>query len=185
MPVVMTPDNRSQTAMLIGFVLLFLMIFLSFWLADQQKQTFAMVRQTLEVEGRLSTLRSDIQEAETGQRGYLLTGQTDYLAPYESAIARIDGDVKALGAATADDPRQQALMRRLRDLVAARQVRLSQTIALYRGGAMSPKQLGPGKALMDQIHDVVIEIKAQERGLLQLRERTLLRQASLAQAGSS
>ena len=187
MPVVMTPDNRSQTALLLGFVLLLVMVFASSWLADQQKQSFALVRQTLEVEGGLSTVLSDVQDAETGQRGYLLTGQTEYLAPYVSAIARVDGNVKALGAATADNPGQQASMRRLSDLVAARLVRLNQTIVLYRSGdhdgARSPNQLGPGQALMDQIRVVVTEMKARERGRLQLRERNTLRQASLAKAG--
>jgi len=183
----MTSDNRSQTALLLGFILLLVMVLASSWLADQQKQSFAQVRQALEVEGGLSTVLSDIQDAETGQRGYLLTGQTDYLAPYVSAIARIDGNVKALGAATADNSGQQASMRRLSDLVAARRVRLNETIALHRSGdhdgARSPNHLGPGNAMMDQIRDVVTEMKVRERERLQLRERLTLRQASLAKAG--
>lgn len=187
MPFVMTTDNRSQTALLLGFVLLMVMVFASSWLADQQKQSFALVRQTLEVEGGLSTVLSDVQDAETGQRGYLLTGQTEYLAPYVSAIARIDGNVKALGVATADNPAQRASMRRLSDLVAARLVGLNQTIVLYRSGdqdgARSSNQLGLGKAVMDQIRDVVTEMRARERERLQLRERITLRQANLAKAG--
>ena len=187
MPVVMTSDNRSQTTLLLGFALLVFMILASVWLADQQKQSFALVRHTLEVEDRLSTVLSDFQDAETGQRGYLLTGQADYLAPYESAIVRVDGDIKTLGAATADNPRQHASMGRLRDLAAARLARLSQALALYRSGdhasATSPKQLGPGKALMDQIRDVIRAMQEEEQGLLQFRERATVRQAGLAQAG--
>lgn len=186
MPVVMTSDNRSQTALLLGFVLLVVMIFASSWLADQQKQSFALVRQTLKVDSELSEVLSDMQDAQIGQRGYILTGQTEYLAPYVSAIASIDGNVKELGAAVADSPGQQASMRRLSDLVAARLSHMNQTIELYRGGdqngAMSPNQLGPGQALMDQIRVVVTEMKARERGRLQLRESITLRQASLAKA---
>jgi adenylate cyclase len=183
----MTSDNRSQTTLLLGFALLVVMIFGSVWLADQQKQSFALVRHTLMVEARLSNVLSDFQDAETGQRGYLLTGQPDYLAPYESAIRRVDGDIEALGAATADNPRQQASMRQLRDLAAARLARLSQALALYRSGdhasSTSPKQLGPDKALTDQIRDVIRGMQAEEQGLLQLRERVTVRQAGLAQAG--
>jgi signal transduction histidine kinase len=185
MHIAMTSDNRSQLTLLLGFALLVIMILASVWLADQQKQSFALVRHTLEVESRLSTVLSDFQDAETGQQGYLLTGQADYLTPYESAIGRVDRDVKALGAATADNPRQQASMRQLRDLAAARQQDLRQTIALYRsaGHTSAPSRLGSGKALMDQIRGLVTTMKAQERGLLQFRERTTVRQASLAQAG--
>jgi signal transduction histidine kinase/CheY-like chemotaxis protein len=187
MHVAMSSDDRSQATLLLGFALLVVMILASVWLADQQTQSFALVRHTLQVESRLSTVLSDFQDAETGQRGYLLTGEPDYLVPYESAIARVGGDLDALGAATADNPGQRASMRRLRDLSAARQARLSQNIALYRGGdhagAAAPRQLDPGNALMDQIREAITTMKAQERGLLQARERTTARQASLAQAG--
>ena len=130
----MTSDNRSQLTLLLGFALLVVMILGSVWLADQQKQSFALVRHTLEVESRISTVLSDLQDAETGQRGFLLTGQDDYLKPYEAAISRIDRDIKALAAATADNPRQQTSMQTLRGLAAARQERLRLIIALYRTG---------------------------------------------------
>ena len=62
-------------------------------------------------------------------------------------------------AATADNRLQQTSMKNLRGLATARQERLCLTIALYRtgdhAGAAEPKQLGIGKALMDQIRDVV------------------------------
>ncbi len=183
----MTRDNRSQTTLLLGFALLAVMILGSVWLADQQKRSFALVRHTLEVENRLSTLLSDFQDAEDGQRGYLLTGQPNYLAPYEAAILRVDGNVKALEAATADNPRQQAWMKRLRDLSPARQERLSHALARYRSGdragAVTLRELGPGKALMDQIRNVIIAMRAEESGLLQSRERALIRRTDLAQAG--
>ena len=183
----MTSDNRSQLTLLLGFALLIVMILGSVWLADQQKQSFALVRHTLDVESRLTTVLSDFQDAETGQRGYLLTGQPLYLAPYESAISRIDADVRSLAVATADDPRQRASMGRLRDLAAAMQLNLRQTISLYRGAgrasATAPRQLALGKTLMDHIRGVVTAMNAEERGLLQSRERTTVRQASLAQAG--
>jgi len=183
----MTSDNRSQLMLLLGFALLVVMILGSVWLADQQKQSFALVRHTLEVESRLSTVLSDFQDAETGQRGFLLTGQDDYLKPYKAAVSRVDGDVRALAAATADNPLQQSSMRNLRGLAAARQEGLRQTIALYRtgdhAGAAEPKRLGVGAALMDQIRAVVTTMKAEETELLHASERTTVRQASLAQAG--
>ena len=183
----MNIDNRSQLTLLIGLVLLVAMIFGSIWTDNQQKQSFALVRHTLEVDSQLSTVMSDFQAAEDGQRGYLLTGKPDFLTPYVSAVHRIDGEVTALGAATRDNPRQQAWIRRLRDLSAARLARLSEMISLYRTGghaeATVGQQLGPGEALANQIRGVVAAMKAEERGLLQSRERAVVRQNNLAQAG--
>ena len=183
----MTSDNRSQLTLLLGFALLVVMILGSVWLADQQKQSFALVRHTLEVESRISTVLSDLQDAETGQRGFLLTGQKDYLKPYEAAISRIDGDIEALAAATADNPRQQTSMQTLRGLAAARQERLRQAIALYRtgdrAGATESQRLAFGDALTGQIRGVVMTMKAEETRLLHASELTTVRQARLAQAG--
>lgn len=187
MPVVMTPENRSQTTLLLGFALLIVMIFGSVWLADQQKQSFALVRHTLEVEDRLSSVLSDFQDAEGGQRSYLLTGALGYLEPYNAAIRRVEGALNALEAATADNPRQQVLMGRLRELSAVRLTRLSQTLARYRSGdhdgAVTLEELDPGQALTIQIRDVIRAMKAEEAGLLKSRERVTVQQAGLAQAG--
>ncbi len=187
MPVVMTPDNRSQTTLLLGFALLIVMIFGSVWLAEQQKQSFALVRHTLEVEDRLSSVLSDFQDAEGGQRSYLLTGALGYLEPYNAAIRRVEGGLNALEAATADNPRQQVLIGRLRELSAVRLTRLSQTLARYRSGdhdgAVTLEELDPGQALTIQIRDVIRAMKAEEAGLLKSRERVTVQQAGLAQAG--
>ncbi len=183
----MTPDNRSQTTLLLGFALLIVMIFGSVWIADQQKQSFALVRHTLEVEDRLSSVLSDFQDAEGGQRSYLLTGAPNYLEPYNAAVRRVDKGLNALEAATADNPRQQVLIGRLRELAALRLARLSQTLARYRSGdqdgAVTLEQLNPGQALTIQIRDVIRAMKAEEARLLKSRERLTVYQAGLAQAG--
>ena len=104
----MTSENRSHTALLIGLALLIGMVIVSIWLADQQKQSFALVRQALDVENRLSLVLSDFQDAEDHQRGYLLTGKNDYLGPIEALIRHADQQVQALKAEVADNPGQQA-----------------------------------------------------------------------------
>ena len=183
----MASDHRSQFSLMLGFSLLVALILGSVWTDNQQKQSFALVRHTLEVEGQLSAVMSDFQDAENGQRGFLITGQPDFLATYESAIRRVDGDLKALENATLDNPSQQARFKRMRDLSTARLVLLGQVIAVYRSGdrtdTTAREQLAPGKALMDQIRGVVAAMKAEERGLLQSMERDVVRKNNLAQAG--
>ncbi len=176
-------DNRSMLPPLLGFILLVVMVFGSVWLANQQQQSSTLVRHALEVENRLSSVFSQLQDAETGTRGFLLTGEASYLKPYEAAISVIDREVKALAVTTADNPRQQASLKRLGELSTARQQGLRENIALYRAGSRqgATARLDRGKALMDEIRAVVIAMKAEQRDLLRIRDRVTERQALLAQ----
>lgn len=56
----------------------------------------------------IETIMSLAKDAETGQRGYLITGEPSYLEPYISALTNIDKQVKTLERLTADNPVQQA-----------------------------------------------------------------------------
>jgi CHASE3 domain sensor protein len=57
------------------------MIVGAIWLSRQYDTRIGWVRHTLEVQNELSLLVITLQEAETGQRGFLLTGEPAYLAP--------------------------------------------------------------------------------------------------------
>jgi CHASE3 domain sensor protein len=75
------------------------------------------VRHTEEVLLGIGDLGIAIRDAETGQRGYLLTGEESYLAPYQEALGRISllqGDLQRL---TADNQSQQAAHRTLGPLL--------------------------------------------------------------------
>jgi signal transduction histidine kinase/CheY-like chemotaxis protein len=183
----MPSAKRSQLMMQLGFTLLTVMVFASVWMADRQRDGFAAVRHTLEVQTALSTVLSDFQDAETAQRGFLLTGRSDFLAPYKVSLGRIDEDLARLAAATADNPGQTAGMMRLHELAGARRAELGQTISQYqsrdRARDAASAQLDRGKTLMDQIHTVVDVMKAKERTLLQTREQVTVRQAALLRVG--
>jgi len=183
----MTTGKRQQLTLMLGLILLIVMVLGSVWLADQQKQSFALVRQTLEVENRLSTVLSDFQDAETGRRGYLLTGQIGILRPYEDAVARLNGDLNGLATASAANPRQTEPMRQLRALAIASQDRLTRNIAHSRRGDQSGtarvERLQAGKALMDQIRSVIVTMQAENSRLLRSREQVTVRQADLAKVG--
>jgi len=56
---------------------------------------------------KLNDLISELKDAETGQRGYLLTGEKRYLDPYNTAMPVIETDVKELRKLTIDNPNQQ------------------------------------------------------------------------------
>ena len=88
---------RHATAVAIGTVtLLMLLAALSFWRQEEASiEARGWLVHTHEVIGHIELLQSKLEDAETGQRGYMLTGSEDYLEPYEDALR----EVPALNAA--------------------------------------------------------------------------------------
>jgi PAS domain S-box-containing protein len=102
------------------------------------------VRAQFATEGRLAESRrlmlelekaeSLLKDAETGQRGFLYTGDPRYLAPYNSARTEIQHHIAELMRMTAGDPQEQSSVVELQALEQAKLDELEQTIALYRAG---------------------------------------------------
>lgn len=82
----------------------------------------------------LQSLRGALVDAETGERGYLLTGRKEYLQPYEKAAASIPGTVQRLKSYFADDPAATQLMDTISTTVEQRLSDLQTAIRLYDEG---------------------------------------------------
>lgn len=80
----------------------------------------------------MDTLLSDLQDAETGQRGFLLTGNEKYLEPYDAALVSIPHELNDITGLTSDNPTQQAKIDALKPHVDAKLAELDQTIRLRR-----------------------------------------------------
>jgi len=132
------------------------------------------VTHTLEVQARLAGVLSQVKDAETGQRGYLLTGQESYLDPYRNARAGLDGELEALARLTADNPTQQRTVGQLSELSRLKLLELEETIALRRAGqaeaALTMVRTDRGKAVMDQIRTLVLDMRNEEQRLLADRQ---------------
>ena len=113
------------------------------------------VAHTLEVRAASSDFFSQMQAAETGQRGYLLTRDERYLEPYENAVQQIEPALSKLRALTLDNPAQQLLLAKITPLVASRFELLRQNVSFTRDGqearALDLIKQGSGKRLMDDI----------------------------------
>lgn len=122
-----------------------------------------------ELESTLSTLK----DAETGQRGYLLTGESRYLEPYQSATARLREKLDNLQRLTADNNRQQQRIHRLRMAIDSKLAELQETIDLGRqqnlAAALRVVKSGRGKQIMDDIRQQVAVMTTEENQLLQRR----------------
>ena len=174
--------DRPLIALALGFVFLALTVMAAVIMVQQQQRTYGWVTHALRVENQLTVVISRLQDAESGQRGYLLTGRNDFLEPYDTAASRVEADVAALDALVADNPEQQAAARRLRTLAAARVAVLRETMHAYNrdpNDAAAMEQLGRGRALMSQIRALEREMKGEEEGLLAKRNEKARQQAVL------
>jgi PAS domain S-box-containing protein len=131
---------------------------------------------TWEVLREVETLLADLTEAESAQRGFILTGSEAYLAPYEKARTDVPADVSRLRQLTMDNPSQQERLRTLAPLIDAKLLELQQTIDLRRRSgeeqALALINTDRGREAMEQIRGILSGVSAEESQLLRRRWAT-------------
>jgi signal transduction histidine kinase/ActR/RegA family two-component response regulator len=141
---------------------------------------------TQEVLTALEALQSTVTDAETGQRGFLLTGKEPYLLPYQEARASLSARLARLRSLTADNPVQQGRLPLLESTIRAKMAELGETVELRRKGglaaALQVVESDRGASLMNGIREIVASMKAEENRLLTLRVRESERSANTVQA---
>lgn len=146
------------------------------------------VAHALQVRAELEAGFADLMEAETGVRGYVITGDTSYLAPYRFARATMRSRLRGLRALTADNPAQQRRLDTLDSLVATRLERFQWTVETRRTGgpAAAGRAVigGRGKELMQQVRGVVRQMEDEEERLLAERSASLQGKARLARSAA-
>lgn len=149
--------------------------FVSYRNTSQLVENEELVVHTHQVLSNLEKTLSALKDAETGQRGYLLTGASEYLQPYESAIASLHNQLQTLKQLTVDSPEQQRRLVVLEQKVTRKLNELQETIELRQTRGLEAAQRvvlsGQGKQIMDQIRQQVAELETTERTLLQQRAR--------------
>lgn len=117
-----------------GFTVLVTMSLTSLWLARESDKASEEVAHTLEVNTTIVTYQGALRRAESGQRGYLLTGDPAYLADYEIGARRLWEIYPDLERQIADNPDQQQKLADLQPLVQTKMQELDETIAMARAG---------------------------------------------------
>ena len=114
-------------------------------------------------------LLATAQDAETGQRGYLLTGNPQYLQPYETAAAAVARRLDDVATLTSDNPVQQAHLQKLRRHVDAQMTELETTIQARRAegvqAAVARMTTDRGKFEMDAIRAEIGLMRQEEQRL--------------------
>ena len=128
---------------------------------------------SFEVLDRLGNLLSALQDAETGQRGYLVAGEESYLQPYNAGIASISESLQELREQTIDNPLQQRRIAILEPLVSDKLAEMKETIDLRKNqgfdAALQIVRTDRGKNEMDDIRKIISDMQAEEEGLLKTR----------------
>ena len=155
-------------------LLVTLMALWSFSAVRQSEDSAALQKHTLMVMGMADDFLSDLKDAETAQRGYLLTGEEAYLEPYLTARDRIPPRLAELRRFTQDNPAQQHRLDVLTPLIEKRLALLTQTISLRRDhhteDALKILRSGRGKQLMDGIRVEMRDFNNMEKYLLVQRD---------------
>jgi len=174
----------------LGIVLLLIVLtingyvtFLSFHRVNRNN---ALVERSQQVLLETERLKSLLVDAETGQRGYLYTGDLHYLEPYNRAAREVDAQLDRVAALTADIALQRTQLQQLRDLSHAQLKQLADTIAMARAGQPEEAKaqvLSNGKSVMDDIRTSIFEVEKLEADLRAARVaemRASTRSATLA-----
>jgi signal transduction histidine kinase len=106
-------------------------------LVNKAREDSSWVVHTLEVENQLSNLLLEVRRAESGARGYLLTGSPDFLSDHEAAVAAIPPLIDKLTGLTIDNPNQTESLGKLRSAIATRLDQFNREKALVSQGKTS------------------------------------------------
>jgi CheY-like chemotaxis protein/signal transduction histidine kinase/CHASE3 domain sensor protein len=161
----------------IGFLLAVGAVAIIALLSYQSLQSTAVssanLTQTIELLGRLDGLLSTLKDAETGQRGFLLTGEESYLAPFTDAKDALPGEFTSMRPLLVDRPEQRRRLDALESLANLKMAELDSTIVQRRAGkpdaALAIVRTDRGKVYMDRIRATVSEMAAAERQLIAQR----------------
>lgn len=88
----------------------------------------------VDAQAELQELQRRLLDAETGQRGYLLSGREGYLEPYQSALASIPGTLQRLDVFNGSDQRRREPIRKIERAAQAKLSELALTLQLHREG---------------------------------------------------
>lgn len=131
---------------------------LNLWRLDASRVEVARINMVLK---QVADLHEAIRAAETGQRGFLLTGEQRYLATYEQAVPRVWSDLEA-AEQTIRLPQQVKRLASLRALIESKLDELANTVALHarsQNAALQVVRSDVGQQLMEQIDGSIHEIR--------------------------
>jgi methyl-accepting chemotaxis protein len=169
----LTVGKRLVAGFGLAALTLLLVVLVSYRNANLLIETEQWVGHTHQVRAELADLLSQLKDAETGQRGYVITGEESYLDPYKSGIAGAKTALADLKNLTSDNPNQQRRFAAVTPLIENKLAELGNTVTLRRtqgfDAALKVVVTNAGKTYMDQVRTILAEADQEEQSLLQKR----------------
>jgi len=135
----------------------------------QMQKSAALTLESSAIQAEISAVTKDLTDMETGQRGYLLTGDTSYLQPYTDAKNRIETDLAALrkGSANRSDS-ECKLESQLESLASSKRAEMEHSVDLrargYRHRAFVLVNSNEGQEYMDKARALLTSLSGAEAG---------------------
>jgi signal transduction histidine kinase len=154
--------RKTVVFMLAGLLGLAAIVATSLWLARKVESNADELNQERQVRLQAAALLALAADAETGQRGFLLTEDPKYLQPYDMSVAGVAEAVNNLQGLAVRTPRIQEAVERVSSLIKDKYAELAETVALSRAGrrieALDVVRSDRGKKVMDEIRAILDEI---------------------------
>ena len=177
-------EPRTFTGFLVAIAAVIVIAVLSYDSSRQTAQSAQSLAGAVEVLSQIQGVMSTLKDAETGQRGYLLTGRESYLEPFIAAKQSLPERFAGAAAAIGDHAPQRQRLERLRELAAEKMQEVDETVDLRRkgdaAGALAIVLTDRGKNIMDQIRLLSDEMQNTERQLIAERSASWRRAASFS-----
>jgi len=131
------------------------------------EKSAALTLESSAIQAQLSSALKDVTDMESGQRGYLLTGDPDYLQPYTDAKGRLEMDFASLRARLSNRTQSERLLEsQLESFAASKQAEMERSISLrqqgYRRRSFKLVDTNEGKGYMDEIRRIVSSLSSSE-----------------------
>jgi CheY-like chemotaxis protein/signal transduction histidine kinase/CHASE3 domain sensor protein len=167
--------TKIATGFAISLGILVLIGLISYYSINELIATSRKEKQTYQVLSQLQTLHLQIIYAESGQRGYLITGEQRYLSPYRNALTLLEKTFQDLEKLTLDSSYHQRNLDKLSSLINQR-IAVMQNVINIRDNeewesVKNALLTDDGKNLMDEISRIIQEMENTENLLLQQRSQ--------------
>lgn len=138
-------------------------------------RTATSVSQGYEVISSIKNLQSHLVDAETGERGYVITGDPGYFPTYRDTLQKIQWDEDLIAALTAGSPTQKARYAALQGLIAYRLKTIQMIVETRKAGGVDAAHqlvsINEDKLEMDRIRVVLNQMEEEENSQLNIRIR--------------
>jgi CHASE3 domain sensor protein len=168
-----TLTQQIAAAYVIPVLIMILLGGLSYQNTQTLVESGRWVEHTYQVLGELNAMVLSLKDAETGERGYVITGKEEFLGPYREAVTSIGKEYEDIRAITRDNPEQQRRLDALHPLIQNKLAELARIIEERRRGGLEAATLiieeGRTRQSMNDIRAAIVEMAAAEQALLKKR----------------